>query len=99
MLLHSERFGILLPFNLDDGVTVESDNIGMKNYNVISISESNDLLTEIATVLVSASNTEDLSSFNPAIQNSILIPEEFIRQRSLITGMHLYCILLCCVNI
>ena len=34
MLLHSERFGILLPFNLDDGVTVESDNIGMKNCNI-----------------------------------------------------------------
>ena len=35
---------------------------------ISKFSESNDLLTEIATVLVSASNTEDLSSFNPAIQ-------------------------------
>ena len=40
----------------------------------------------IATELINASNTNDIS-FQYRMQNSILIPAEFIQQRSFIAGI------------
>ena len=57
------------------------------------------LLTEIETMLVNALRTGDISFFNSTIENSILIPDKFIDQRSLMIGMQMCCILLCCTDI
>ena len=97
VLILSESFGILLAANLDIDGSVESDNIGM-NMQLVNFQKTMVLLTEIATTLVSASSREDISFFNSTIENSILIPEMFISDRSLITGMHMCCILLCCID-
>ena len=42
----------------------------------------------IATELVNASNTGDISSQDNRMQNSIFIPTEFIQQRSSIAGKY-----------
>ena len=82
----SERFGIILAENLDAIVSsnfVNSENISKdsslfnKIYYVI-------FLTVIAIELVNASSTKDISFSD---QNSILIPADFINQRSSMTGI------------
>ena len=45
-------------------------------------------LTVIATELVNASSTDDISSHDFRMQNSIFIPTEFIQQRSSIAGKY-----------
>ena len=47
------------------------------------------ILTVIATELVNASSTDDVSSYDFGMNNSVFISSDFIQQRSSIAGKQL----------
>ena len=90
VLMLSEKFGIILAENLDAIVSsnfVNSTNISM-NMNSLLFNILHDFLIVIAIELVNAPSTDDISFSD---QHSILIPAEFINQRSLMTGIMYMC--------